>query len=106
MSFDPLVTCTSISSSSLSILIALIPVWRTFEYCDRALFFTVPFLVQKRRNCVSLNSRTGTIALICVSGETLIRLTIGFPLAARPAWGTSWTFSQKQRPSSVEQRRE
>ena len=51
-----------------------------------------------------MNSRTGTIALTCVSGETLIRLTIGLPFAARPACGISCTLSQKQRPSSVKHR--
>jgi hypothetical protein len=39
-----------------------------------------------------------------VSGFTLIRLTIGFPFAARPACGISCTLSQKHRPSSVKQR--
>ena len=42
-----------------------------------------------------------TIAETCVSGVTLIMLTIGLPLAARPACGISCTLSQKQRPSSV-----
>ena len=37
-------------------------------------------------------------------GVTLIRLTIGLPLAARPACGISCTLSQKQRPSSVKTR--
>jgi hypothetical protein len=31
-------------------LIALIPFERGFEYCDSAVFFTVPCLVAKRRN--------------------------------------------------------
>ena len=101
MSFVPLVTCTSISSSPSSILIALIPFERGFEYCESAVFFTVPCLVAKSRNWSSRNSRTGTIAGTFVSGVTLIRLTIGLPLAARPACGISCTLSQKQRPSSV-----
>ena len=42
-----------------------------------------------------------TIAETFVSGDTLIRLTTGLPLAARPACGISCTLSQKQRPSSV-----
>ena len=80
MSLLPLVTCTSISSSPSSILIALMPVVRGFEYCDSAVFFTVPCLVANSRNSSSENSRTGTIAWMRVSGETLIRLTIGLPL--------------------------
>ena len=71
---------------------------------DYVLFFTVPPRVEKSRNCVSLNSRTGTIAWTCVSGVTLIRLTTGFPFAARPDCGISCTLSQKQRPSSVNTR--
>ena len=47
MSFVPVVTCTSISSSPSSILIALMPVDRGFEYCASDVFLTVPFLVQK-----------------------------------------------------------
>jgi len=101
MSFVPLVTWTSISSSPGSILIALMPLVRGFEYCDSAVFLTVPSLVANSRNWSSGKSRTVTIADTCVSGDTLIMFTMGFPFAARPAWGISWTLSQKHRPSSL-----
>ena len=80
---------------------ALMPDARGLEYCESADFFTVPFLVQKSRNSVSENSRVTTMARIRVSGVTLMRFTIGLPRVARPACGSSWTLSQKQRPSSV-----
>ena len=44
----PLVTCTSISSSPSSILMALMPLERGFAYAESAVFLTVPFLVEKR----------------------------------------------------------
>ena len=98
----PLVICTSISSSPSSILIALMPVERGFEYCESARLLHRAVLACRRAGTGRrVNSRTGTIAWTFVSGETLIRLTIGLPFAARPACGISCTLSQKQRPSSV-----
>jgi len=91
-SFVPLVIWTSISSSPLSTLMALMPLVRGFEYSLSAVFFTVPSLVQKKRYCSSENSLTGSIALISVSGDTLIRFTIGRPFVARPACGISCHF--------------
>ena len=87
-------TCTSISSSPASMLMARIPVVRTLPYSDRTVFFTVPFRVAKMRCLSSANSRTGTSDAMCSSGLIAMQLTTGLPRAARPAWGISCTLSQ------------
>src|SRR5690348_148763 len=51
MSFRPSVTCTSISSSPFSMLMALMPVERGFPKAESTVFFTTPSLVAKKRNC-------------------------------------------------------
>src|SRR5579859_851019 len=49
-SFRPSVTCTSISSSPLSMLMARIPAVRGFPNSESTVFLTMPFLVAKSRN--------------------------------------------------------
>jgi len=71
------------------------------ENCDSAVFFTVPFFVQKKSDSVSVNSLVSTIARMRVSGVTLMRFTMGLPRVLRASCGSSCTLSQKQRPSSV-----
>ena len=94
-SLVPDVICTSMSSSPSSSLMALMPWTRGLEYCDSAVFLTVPFRVQNNRNSLSVNSRTGARSRACVvSGVTLMRFTIGLPRVLRAACGNSCTLSQ------------
>ena len=69
-------------------------------------FFTVPARVLKNRKrssagVIFCRSFTGTTARTRVSGETLIRFTIGLPRAPALDCGISYTLSQYMRPSSV-----
>src|SRR6266516_838073 len=94
MSFEPSVTCTSISSSPFSMLIARMPAERGLSNSESAVFFTTPCLVAKNRNWSWENSRTGTSAATCSSGLIAMHPITGLPRAARAACGISCTFSQ------------
>src|SRR5437667_2296708 len=94
ISLRPSVTCTSISSSPFSMLIARMPTERGLPNSDSRVFFTTPCLVANSRYWSSENSRTGTKDARRSSGFMAMQLTIGFPRAARAACGISCTLSQ------------
>src|SRR2546426_2042765 len=94
MSFRPSVTCTSISSSPFSILMARMPTERGVPNSESTVFLTTPCLVANRRYWSSENSRTGTSDARRSSGFNAMHEMIGLPRAARAACGISCTLSQ------------
>src|SRR5438309_9756329 len=94
MSLRPSVTCTSISSSPFSMLMARMPTERGLPNSESRVFFTTPLLVANRRHWSSENSRTGTRAASRSSGFIATQEMIGLPRAARAACPISCTLSQ------------
>src|SRR5438067_2266554 len=94
MSLRPSVTCTSISSSPFSMLMARIPTERGLPNSESRVFFTTPCFVANSRYWSSENSRTGTRDARRSFGFMATHERIGLPRAARAACGISCTLSQ------------
>ncbi len=94
ISMEPSVRRAAIRLSPSSIVSAMMPPWRGFEYAIRSVFFTVPFWVAVIIYLSSSNSLTGRIVITFSSSCRLSRLTIALPRAARPPCGISCTLSQ------------
>jgi hypothetical protein len=74
---------------------------RGLAYCIRSVFFTRPRRVAKKQRPARWNSRTGRKAESFSSGFRLRQFVMLRPRAARPACGTSCTFSQYTLPVVV-----
>ena len=63
----------------------MIPPARGLEKAESSVFLIVPFRVTMTTDFSPVNSRTGRTAATRSPSVRLIRLTIAFPFAARPA---------------------